>query len=637
MILTMEKIRVLGPVDRLDAILDTLQDLGLLHLAEPHPSAPFHASTDDDRRRRARFFERALADVEHVLSHLPPTGASAATGDAETGDRALARSIRLARRSRRSLERLAEEESRLVEERAELGRFERFFETFESLVPPGGDLRDARAFHLVLRTAAAENLERLEESLRDAVGPGFELMSAATEGGELAVVLLVPEEEARDVERILAAAGIEELPLGEEFGASTLGEAIPGMRDRLGEIDERRNEIEAERAEIARECRAELERARAELRDRLAEIEARRDVLESDRAFVLEGWLPARATSRLEARLAESFDRVVEVERLAIEEWAGEDVPVVLSNPRLFRPFETIVQMFPLPRYGTIDPTPFVAVFFPMFFGVILGDIGYGLVLAGLAVVLRLRSEPDSTLRSIAGIAGACAMFTIAFGALYGEAFGDLGRHAVGLEPVFDREEALVPFLAFAVALGFVHVMLGLVLGALNALRVDPRESLGRGLSAIVLVLVAVALLAAARILPGSFFTPAVVALLVAFPVLVVVEGFLAPVELLSTIGSVLSYARIMALGTASVVMAIVANRLVGALGGAVIGVLFGLLFHLVNFALGVFGPTIHALRLHYVEFFGKFYSPGGVRYHPFAHWRPDRPEPPQPQPGRSR
>jgi V/A-type H+-transporting ATPase subunit I len=112
-----------------------------------------------------------------------------------------------------------------------------------------------------------------------------------------------------------------------------------------------------------------------------------------------------------------------------------------------------------------------------------------------------------------------------------------------------------------------------------------------------------------------------VVALLVAFPVLVVLEGIAAAVELLSTIGHVLSYARIMALGTASVMLAIVANQLAGAVGSALIGALFALLFHLVSFGLGLFSPTIHALRLHYVEFFGTFYSPGGTPYQPLGHW----------------
>jgi V/A-type H+-transporting ATPase subunit I len=109
----------------------------------------------------------------------------------------------------------------------------------------------------------------------------------------------------------------------------------------------------------------------------------------------------------------------------------------------------------------------------------------------------------------------------------------------------------------------------------------------------------------------------------VAFPVLVVLEGAITALELLSTLGNMLSYARVMALGMASLMMAVVANRMAGAFGSAVVGFLFALLFHLVNFAIGVFSPTVHTLRLHYVEFFGKFYSPGGTPYHPLAHWRP--------------
>jgi len=117
--------------------------------------------------------------------------------------------------------------------------------------------------------------------------------------------------------------------------------------------------------------------------------------------------------------------------------------------------------------------------------------------------------------------------------------------------------------------------------------------------------------------------TPAVIALLAAFPVLIVAEGVVAPIELLSTVGNVLSYARIMALGVASVMLAVVANRMVGAIGSVAVGVVFALLFHLVNFAIALFSPTIHALRLHYVEFFGTFYSPGGTRYQPLGHWSP--------------
>jgi V/A-type H+-transporting ATPase subunit I len=312
------------------------------------------------------------------------------------------------------------------------------------------------------------------------------------------------------------------------------------------------------------------------------------------------------------------------LERVSREEWAGEDVPVALKNPRLFRPFEMITHTLPLPRYGTLDPTPFVAVFFPMFFGLMLGDAGYGALAGILAFVLHRRSRPGTTVRSVAEMLGACALFAILFGLAFGELLGDLGRRWFGLEPLlFDRETALVPFLGLAIAIGVVHVVLGLIAGAISRRRSQPRAALGKGLSALMILLIVVALLAAMKILPGGFLTPAVIALLIAFPILIVLEGIVAPVELMSDLGHILSYARIMALGTASVMLAVVANRLSGAVGSIAVGLVFGLLFHLVNFALGLFSPSIHALRLHYVEFFGTFYSPGGVRYQPLSHWSP--------------
>jgi len=121
------------------------------------------------------------------------------------------------------------------------------------------------------------------------------------------------------------------------------------------------------------------------------------------------------------------------------------------------------------------------------------------------------------------------------------------------------------------------------------------------------------------EVLPRALFTPAVIGLLVAFPLLVFAEGALGAVEFFSTIGNVLSYARVMAIGAASVMLAAVANRMAGALGSVLVGVAFALLFHLVNFALGLFSPTVQALRLQYVEFFQHFYSPGGQPYRPFA------------------
>jgi V/A-type H+-transporting ATPase subunit I len=141
-------------------------------------------------------------------------------------------------------------------------------------------------------------------------------------------------------------------------------------------------------------------------------------------------------------------------------------------------------------------------------------------------------------------------------------------------------------------------------------------------------VLLGLGLAAATGVLPGAVLPPAVVGLVLGMGVLVYCEGVAAPIEFLSTVGNMLSYARLMALGTASVMLAAVANELAGKTGSLLLGIVVGLLFHLVNLALGLFSPTIHSLRLHYVEFFGKFYDPGGRAYRPFVHWTPDTKRP---------
>lgn len=617
----MQKLRILGPRARLGEVVRVLQDLGLVHLCEIDRTRCAPVLHTPRERRRVRALRRALEDVQESLARLPEPGdADAAPAAAPSTD--AARSARLARRARRAIEHLSARRSALDEERASLVRFQQFYAAFEAL-PDTGGLRSARTYHLVLPPGDEEAEAALVRGLEDAIGRGFVLQRAKMESGDVALALVVSDAAGERLEAQLERSGIRDLQIPARYGAS-LREAMPGIEARLRELEAELRAVAREREQLTAAQRPALLAARALLQDGLAALEAMRLAGETPRAFVLEGWLPHASLRSFARRLGEAAGPDVVVEPLASEAWAGEDAPVELSNPRLFQPFETLTRVLPLPVYGSIDPTPFVAIFFPMFFGLILGDVGYGAMLGVAAGLLRLRSRPRSGLRAAAEIAGACAAFTIVFGLLYGELFGDFGQHSLGLRPLaFAREEALVPFLALAVALGFVHVLLGLVLGALASLGSEPRRSVGRGLAALMLLLVAAALLAALNVLPAAFFTPAIVALLVAFPLLCAIEGVIGPIEFLSTLSNVLSYARIMAVGTASVMMAVAANQLVGAFGGAVVGVLFALLFHLVNFVLGVFSPTIHALRLHYVEFFGKFHSPGGLEYRPLRHWRP--------------
>lgn len=621
MILDMARIRMLGPIEELQPVLGRVQDIGLVHLVEPSEGESLkRLDLTAEQDRHIRSVRKVAEDVHAAIALL---GEMPTRHARTTEDLTLARAALIAGRSRRDLEALDQRRQELEEERALILKFRPFFSTFRKISESGLALEGIRVFYLVLREGGEQELRRIRVALRETLGDGFELLSQPSESGEAAMLLAVPKASGAKAEQLLSEAGVQALSLPDQFGDDSVGTTVQRMQARLAELPGDLAALDNERSRIARERGRDLARIRAYVEDHLATVEAMEKAAVTPRAFVLEGWIPSAARADLERKLSKSFGDTVEVEAISSEEWSGETAPVVLKNPRLFQPFEAITKMMPLPKYGTVDPTPFVGVFFPMFFGITLGDIGYGAVLGAISLILRLRSQPYTKLRSISEIGLACALFTMIFGFLYGELFGDLG-HRVGLHPIiFNREEAFFPFLGLAVALGVVHIVLGLFIGAVKMFRQDKRHAVGRGMAGVMVILIVFALLAAFGMLPERFFTPLVITTLVALPILVVGEGILAPVELVSTLGNVLSYARIMAVGTASVMMAVVANRMTGAFGGVVVGVICALLFHLVNFVLGVFSPTIHMLRLHYVEFFGKFFSPGGAQYQPFRHWSP--------------
>jgi len=641
-IVKMAKVRILGPLADVEQALRCLQDLGAMHLAEPATGPELGRCRPDGREsREERQVGRVLAEVEAALALLVSSARperanrSAREGQPPDGgpvfrDR-VAQWARTAHRVRRRAEELEARRRRLGEEGALLSRYRALLDSpaIRALLRRQAGRSNLAAFLVLLSEAAPDDVDRLRAALAGRLGDGFELVAQPLPTGETALLVVTTPERSAEMEHLLGQERLEEIPLPTGFDADLEGgggalAALPRMVERLREIPTELAATEAAFERLVAEHGDELTTARAALHERLLRLEALERARCTARAFVLEGWVPEEVRPRLVERLRRELGEAVLVETLSREDWSGEEAPVELHNPLLFKPFERLVQLVPLPRYGTIDPTPFLAVFFPMFFGLILGDIGYGAVLAAIGLILEIRGKPGSLTDDIARIAGACALFTIVFGVAYGELFGDLGHRWLGLEPLlFDRGEALVPFLGLALSLGLVHLLLGLGLAAFAGLRRHrPREALGPGLAAVMLALVAIALMATFHVLPDRLFTPAVIALLVVFPILVLLEGVAAPIELLSTLGRVLSYARIMALGTASVFLAVVANRMAGALGSALVGAVFALLFHLVNFAIGVFSPTIHALRLHYVEFFGTFYSPGGTRYRPFAHWR---------------
>jgi V/A-type H+-transporting ATPase subunit I len=509
----------------------------------------------------------------------------------------------------------------LAEERDLTARYERLLTALAPLRPGLlGATHHVETVGLVVRRDRPEALALLEREVDRITRGAYSMLSREIDREQVGVLLTVPQPFARDLSRLLFERGIGEIRLPERYAGRPLVDALALLLRRSQELPVEIREVEAALVALAARWRGPLTQALRAARDRLARLRAMTRCGETGHAFVISGWVPAERCRGLASALGEAFGgRVTLVEHAIPPEEYGE-VPVTLRNRRFVRSFELLLSLVPLPRYGSIDPTPFLAGFFPLFFGLMLGDVGFGGLALVLALVARAKGWGGESGRQLTTVALACSVSAIAFGLLFGELFGELGAH-VGLRPLLlDRKEAILSFLALALALGAVHVVLGIGLALAAAIRRGRRhEALARS-AALALILAAIAALLGRL----GYLSPAPgrVALLALGPLLAIaiaLEGLRAPLELVTTAGSILSYARLMALGIASVMLADVANRMAGFFRPAALGVAAAVLLHAVNFAMGLFSPTIQALRLHYVEFFDKFYEGGGKPYEPFA------------------
>jgi len=252
-------------------------------------------------------------------------------------------------------------------------------------------------------------------------------------------------------------------------------------------------------------------------------------------------------------------------------------------------------------------------------------------LLAG-SVLLFFLGRKTKLLRTLSVILAFCALSTIAFGFVFGEMFGTLG-HDIGLRPLWeerlvlgqaDMSGPILGYLYVALGLGIFQIILGLVLGVVSAARKgrsgDAWGSLARILG-ILLLLFAVGRMMG--FLPPAFTTATIVTAVLFAGVLgyqIVRKpshGLLLPLEVLSTMGNILSYARIMAIGMASVVLGLLARMFAGMIANIAFALMVAVLIHALNLVLGIIDPTIQGLRLQYVEFFSKFYQSGGRRFSP--------------------
>lgn len=351
-------------------------------------------------------------------------------------------------------------------------------------------------------------------------------------------------------------------------------------------------------------------------------------LLASAQAFFLEGWVTEPDIPALE-ELLHGYDCAYELIEPTEEEYP--QVPVKLQNNRLTDSLNTVTEMYSLPAYGTLDPNPLMTPFFIFFFGLMMADMGYGLLMFFGCMFAIKKMRPKGGTYHLLSLIQYCGVTTFFFGAITGSFFGDfipqvtqlVSSTEVTLPSLFSPLDDALAVLIGSLALGLIQILTGMGINMYKQIKHGEVMAAlcGDGAWFVVFILIGVAALTGA-------VKPCIIAMVV---VILLTQGYGKQGiggKLMGIGGSlynhitgyfsdILSYSRLMALMLSGAVIAQVFNTLGALTGNVVVFVLISLVGNALNFALSLLSCYVHDLRLQCLEFFGYFYEDGGKAFDP--------------------
>lgn len=494
--------------------------------------------------------------------------------------------------------------------------FDASFEELESLKIPK-----------FLGSIPKQNEESLSSELENCY---LEIVSSNND--ETFFFVMCNTEQKEEVNEKLRALGFSQFKTEEKV---TPLKTIHDSIDRMAKIDSEKFFIKEELADFDEEYKT-LELVNEYYENMIVRKEATGNFLKTENVMVIQGWLAADDEKELinVVKKVAGDEAYLTFEDVKEEEY--DKVPTKLKNNELCTCFESITEMYSTPKYDEIDPTPLLTPFYLLFFGMMVADMGYGLLMILATGFVLKKFKLDEGTRKFIKFFFYLGFPTIGFGAIYGAFFGDL---IPSLPRLIDTNKDITTILILSIVLGAIQIFCGLGIKAYMLIKAGKPLDAFYDVGSWVITLISLGVVLVGAFVggvPSIVKTIAIVLMIFGMVVIVLTngrgagskaaelgQGAYALYGITSYVGDLVSYTRLMALGLAGGSLAGAFNMIIGLFSSNIVAlILFGpLLFvfgHIFNLALSLLGAYVHTCRLQYVEYFGKFYEGGGRAFSPF-------------------
>ncbi|MDA1196342.1 MAG: V-type ATP synthase subunit I [Nanoarchaeota archaeon] len=514
----------------------------------------------------------------------------------------------------------------LVEEEDELNTHKQVIEQLSALGVPLSELADTDKLGILIARVPVEQAAVLRTALESKKTVAFEMNALSKK--EYIVTLI-------SLQRLL----LDSTTLLKQQGASILSlptwalKEHPGryIKSQLTEVSDKKKAVIERIAKHAKSLFEDAVIFREELEIVKNRLETVHKMLDSSSFFVMQGWIATKDANHFEEKITKKIDAV----SVLVEEPSKDDVvPVALQNRKSLKPFEMLTELYALPKYGDLDPTFIVGPLFLIFAAFMLTDAvyGLGLVLLG-AIILKKFAKYDEGLKQIGIIIAGMGSLTVLFGVLTGSYFGDLPKYFFGVSSeqlAFWKDPLADPlyFLILSISVAILYLNIGFVLGMMEDLRKKDYKTMVKDRILWFLLQIGIALLVL-KFNPPLLFGVGLATLIIAAAVIgiVVMHGPLGLLGISGLMGDMISFSRLFALSLSTAGIALAVNLLANLVSevpyvGLLLAVLIFLIGHAFGFVMNSIGSFVHALRLQFVEFFGRFYEGGGDKFSPLKEER---------------